>query len=302
MSEQKCFSPIRGRAMRVTRLDRCGRPETGPNVAIETDAFVEITMTSRVTEGEEITVTKANGKKCVSDKGVSTWDGWTVSVQLCGVNPYLFEMMTGQPVILDAEGVAVGFKLRDNVDLDKNAVAFEVWNDIPGDTCDVVGAEGSWAYSLLPFLKGGVLADRTINNGAVDFTIQNMETKKGSSWGVGPYDVTLDAGGSPGPLLADQAIGPNDHELFMLTNVAPPEDGDCAVLPSGPAATSATAGTPATWSPVDSYPPETLTELQTASPAITASPTTAWTTGQYAVLGDGSEAHWDGDSWEAGRA
>ena len=47
---------------------------------------------------------------------------------------------------------------------------------------------------------------------------------------------------------------------------------------------------------------ETLTELQTASPAITASPSTAWTTGQYAVLGDGSEAHWDGDSWEAGRA
>lgn len=301
MTLQKTFSPIRGRAMRVTRLDRCGRPETGENVAIETDAFVEITMTARTTEGEEITVTKANGKKCVSDKGTPTWDGWTVSVQFCGVNPYLFNMMTGQEVVLDADGVAVGFKLADNVDLDKNAVALETWNDIPGDTCATVGAEGTWSYGLLPFLKGGVLADRTINNGAVDFTVQNMETRKGSAWGSGPYDVTLDDTGTPGPLLAAQAIGPNDHELFMLTNVAPPEDSDL-VLPSGPAATSATAGTPATWSPVDSYPPETLTDLQTAAPPITADPTTAWTTGQYAVLGDGSEAHWDGDSWEAGRA
>jgi hypothetical protein len=300
MSDQKCYSPIRGRAMRATRLDRCGRPETGANVAIETDAFVEITMTARVTEGEEITVTKANGKKCVSDKGVSTFDGWTVNIQFCGVNPYLFEMTTGMPVVLDAEGVAVGFKVKDNVNLDANAVALEVWSDIPGDTCTVEGAEGTWGYSLLPYLKGGVLADRTINNGAIDFTVQNMETKPGSGWGAGPYDVTLQADGNPGPLLENQEIGPNDHELLMLVNVAPPADGGCVTIASGPAATGATAGSPATITPADSYPPETLTELQAGS--VVASPLTAWTTGQYLVLGDDSEAHWDGDSWVAGRA
>jgi len=300
MSDQKCFSPIRGRAMRATKLDRCGRPETGDNVAIETDAFVEITMTARVTEGETITVTKANGKQCVNDKGVSTWDGWTVNIQFCGVNPYLFTMLTGMPVVLDAEGVAVGFKAIDNANLDANAAALEVWNDIPGDTCSVEGAEGTWAYSLLPFLKGGVLANRTINNGAVDFTIQNMETKPGSGWGVGPYDVTLGESGLPGPLLPTQAIGPNDHELLMVVNVAPPEDGGCVTLASGPPATGATAGTPATITPVDSYPPETLALLQAGT--VIASPLTAWTAGQYLVLGDDSEAHWDGDSWEAGRA
>ena len=297
---QKCFSPIRGRAMRATKLDRCGRPEAGPNVAIETDAFVEITMTARVTEGEEITVTKANGKKCISDKGVSTFDGWTVNLRLCGVNPYLFEMLTGFPVVYDAEGVAVGFKVIDNANLDANAAALEVWSDIPGDTCTVEGAEGTWGYSLLPYLKGGVLADRTINNGAIDFTIQNMETKPGSGWAEGPYDVTLDAGGDPGPLLPSQAIGPNDHELLMVVNVAPPEDGGCTTLASGPAATGVTAGTPATWTPADSYPPDTLTELDASS--IVADPLTAWTSGQYLVLGDDSEAHWDGSAWVAGRA
>jgi len=29
--------------------------------------------------------------------------------------------------------------------------------------------------------------------------------------------------------------------------------------------------------------------------------TTAWTAGQYVVLDDASDAHWDGDSWESGR-
>jgi len=35
---------------------------------------------------------------------------------------------------------------------------------------------------------------------------------------------------------------------------------------------------------------------------VTASPNTAWTTGQYVTLGDGSTAHWDGAAWVAGIA
>jgi hypothetical protein len=35
---------------------------------------------------------------------------------------------------------------------------------------------------------------------------------------------------------------------------------------------------------------------------ITASPATAWTTGQYVVLGDGSFAHWGGAAWTSGKA
>lgn len=300
-TEQKRFSPIRGRAMRVTQLDRCGSPVEGANVAIETDAFIEVTMTGRVTEGEAIDVTKANGKKCISEPGVATWDGWTVNIQFCGVDPFLFEMLTGFPVVYDGLGVAIGIKAKSNVDLSKNAAAIEVWNDIPGDECaEIEGAEGSWAYSLLPYLKGGTLGDRTVNNGAIDFIINNMQSKDGSGWGTGPYLVVLNAAGAPSVLFGSQIIGPKDHELLIVTNVAPPEDGEGVTLDSGVAATGATAGTPATLTPVDSYPPETFFELDAAP--LTATPLTAWTTGQYLVLGDTTEAHWDGDEWIAGRA
>jgi hypothetical protein len=34
--------------------------------------------------------------------------------------------------------------------------------------------------------------------------------------------------------------------------------------------------------------------------AVTASPATAWTTGQYVRLGDNSQAYWTSSAWAAG--
>jgi hypothetical protein len=70
---------------------------------------------------------------------------------------------------------------------------------------------------------------------------------------------------------------------------------------TGPAAaTGATAGIPGTYTPAGSDGPDSLAALQAGG--ITASPATAWTTGQYIGLDDGTHAYWDGDSWEAGEA
>lgn len=63
-------------------------------------------------------------------------------------------------------------------------------------------------------------------------------------------------------------------------------------------ATGATAGTPGTFTPAGATPPANLAGLA----GVTASPSTAWTTGQYVVLGDASHAHWDGTAWAAGDA
>ena len=65
-----------------------------------------------------------------------------------------------------------------------------------------------------------------------------------------------------------------------------------------PAATGATAGTPGTWTPAGSTPPADLA----AAGAVTASPATAWLTGEHVVLGDASSAYWDGAAWVPGTA
>lgn len=64
------------------------------------------------------------------------------------------------------------------------------------------------------------------------------------------------------------------------------------------AATGATAGTPGDWTPAGAVPCPTFTQMDT----ITASPATAWTTGQYVELGDWTYAHWGGTNWTSGKA
>lgn len=78
-------------------------------------------------------------------------------------------------------------------------------------------------------------------------------------------------------------------------------DWTYAVTPLGETnivATGATAGTPGFFTPVGAEAPADLAAMST----VTANPATAWTTGQYVVLGDGSNAYWDGDSWVEGIA
>jgi hypothetical protein len=67
------------------------------------------------------------------------------------------------------------------------------------------------------------------------------------------------------------------------------------------AATGATAGSPGSFTPSGATVPANLAALQSASPAVVASPNTAWTTGQSVNLGTGS-AHWDGSAYVAGLA
>jgi len=72
-----------------------------------------------------------------------------------------------------------------------------------------------------------------------------------------------------------------------------------AITPlGGIVATGATAGTPGSFTPSGADAPANLAAMS----GITASPATAWTTGQNVVLDDGSLAHWTSSAWAAGAA
>lgn len=69
-------------------------------------------------------------------------------------------------------------------------------------------------------------------------------------------------------------------------------------------ATGATSGTPGAWTPASSDPPNTPADLIAGKPnVVTASPATAWTSGQYVQTGKtgtAGRAHWSGTAWVAG--
>ena len=77
----------------------------------------------------------------------------------------------------------------------------------------------------------------------------------------------------------------------------------------GPAlihSTTGVAGIPGSWTPAGSMPPSTVADLAAGRPiTVTASPATAWTTGQYVQTGTAGapgRACWTGSAWVGGAA
>lgn len=292
----QCFSLVRGRVLRATALDGCGRPRSGACSSIVSEGFISVGFTANTDEGEEISVKNAAGKVCIQDTPCPVFKGYTVEIAFCEVNPSLYAMLTGQESVFNGAGDAVGFRVNSDISACDSGVALELWSSVPGVKCsEDVSAEGSFGYLLVPFLQGGTLGDFTLENDAVTFTISGAATKTGSAWDVGPYNVVRDDTGTASKLLTPITNG--DHLHVQYTDVAPPTPS-CDCTSSGTAATGATAGEPGTWTPADSYAPANLAALT----GVTATPTAAWTTGEYVVLEDATQAHWDGDSWEAGAA
>lgn len=292
-----CFSLIRGRALRVTRLDGCGNPALGPDSVVVTKGFISVSLSANTEDGTAISVTNANGDICISDTPAPKFTGYGVEIALCGVDPNLVNLLTGQPLVMDGAATpeAVGFRVNSGVDLDSSGFALELWSGVPAAACEP-GVGQSYGYMLVPFLKGGVFGDFAVANDAVNFTITGAQSKDGSSWGVGPFDVVSD-GGTDSPLLVP--IDSKDHLHVQVTTIAPPTEA-CGATALGVEATTAVAGVPATLTPANSYAPYDLAEL-TADP-LTASPATAWTTGQYLALRNGSHVHWNATAWVAGNA
>lgn len=238
MASPKSFPLVRGRTMRVTRLDGCGRPMAGPDGMVVTEGFVSVALTANVTQPEEITVQNANGQTCVRDPGCAEFNGYGVEITFCDVNPCLFAMVTGQPQVLNAAGDVVGFRMNSDVRVCDVGFALEVWSGVPGVACS--GEGGAYGYLLLPFVSGGVIGDFSIENAAVTFSITGSNTKDGNGWGAGPFEVVLDDTESPSYI--PEPLDVNDHLYAVYTELAPPEPTDGCVdlnLPGAPNITSA---------------------------------------------------------------
>lgn len=306
MANPKSFPLVRGRIMRVTRVDGCCAPAYGEDNQVVTEGFVSVALTANVNEAEEITIVNANGKTCVRDPGCPEFQGYGVEITFCEVSPCLFSIVTGQPVVTDAAGNVIGFRMNSGVSVCDTGFALEVWMGVPGVAC--TGDVGAYGYLLLPCLQGGVIGDFTIENAAITFTVTGASTKDGNGWGIGPYDVVGDGTtGTPGKL--PQPLDSDDHLYAIFTTVAPPAPTDgCVELvpPVVVPATGATevAGAAGTWSPAGATPPATVADLIAGTPnAVAATPTAAWGTGSYVQTGTAGalgQATWNGTAWVAG--
>lgn len=282
---------VKGTRLRLTKVDECGTPIPGPGSQLVTRGFVSVTFAPSNKDGNTIESVLADGSTCFSEQDDPEFQYFTIEMVLCGVDPSVVDFTTSNPVVFDDDENVIGIDIETGNPVENFAV--EVWAKIPVAAC--VGGVREYAYFVAGFVHGGSLGDVSIQNDAINGTISGAITKDGAAWGVGPYNVTATKLGAPSPLLTP--LSARNHLRISRVKLAPPAESDGPAALGVPA-TGATAGTPATLTPTNSYAPANLAAMT----SVTASPNTAWTSGQYVVVGDGSKAHWNATTWVAGPA
>ena len=214
----KSISLVRGRRLRLTRLNAGGNPVYGEDSTAVSKGFITVNFTANTTESDEINVTNAAGETCVYEPAETSLTGYGVEIEFCEVDPELFSIVTGQPVVRSTAGDVIGFDIDTQTKLEGQGFAMELWAGSGQTSEGATTAE--YGYLLLPFLKGGIVGDFTLENGAVTFTLTGANTRDGNKWGVGPYRDIMLSGGVPGPMTSP--ISPTTALRLIITDVAPP--------------------------------------------------------------------------------
>lgn len=215
-----CFTPVRGRMARLTRVDGCGRPRCGPCSVVTTMGWISAEFSPQIEEGEAINVTNAAGQTCVSEPACPTMTGIDVTLTFCKVDTDAFSFVTGQDPLINDRGDNVGF---DFGDIPCTAgFALEIWTGVASSQgCDGAVGEARYGYFVLPWITSARLGDWTVENAAVNFSITGT-ARNGSGWGQGPYNVQDYAGGVAGKLFTP--IAPNKFGRMIETTIEPPAE------------------------------------------------------------------------------
>lgn len=104
---QKCLTPLKLCAIRVTRLDADGTSAAGPNNSYVTNRITEIGVTTELREGTEQELLDGCGCPIVSFREDDAFKRWTLSVSVGALEFGLLEMMLGTDLILDSSTIPV---------------------------------------------------------------------------------------------------------------------------------------------------------------------------------------------------
>jgi hypothetical protein len=208
----KILKSLKGRVIRLTRLDNCGVPVVGACSSIVTEGFVTVEYSPEVEAGEEYLQKNAWGSLSISEKDADRNKWVNVSMTMCEVNPDVLDLVGGGNPLQDAVGtdtIGASFGVENNL----AAFALEVWTKQAGTSC--TGGNPEWGYFLVPYIiNGSIDGSITIENGTMTLGLKGEGQAAVADWGVNPYgdNPLLDTGGMP----------TGDLWAYVLTTVQPP--------------------------------------------------------------------------------
>lgn len=215
----KMLNSLKGRVIRLTRLDNCGVPVVGACSSIVTAGFITVEFAPEVEAGEEYTQKNAWGDFCISEKDADRNKWVNVSMSLCEVNPDVLDLVGGgNPITDGTDTIGASFGQDNSLE----AFAVEVWTKQAGGTCD--GGNPEWGYFVAPYcINGSLDGSVTIENGTLTVDLKGEGQPATADWGVNPY--------GDNPLLTVAGFPVGDLWAVVRTTVQPPAATDgCAAL------------------------------------------------------------------------
>jgi hypothetical protein len=180
--DTKCYSMVRGKVARFTMLDHRGAPVEGDRSVVVTSGIIKAAISEIVEDQSNELVRNDNDFSRVLIRGKPRTMGYGVDLDLCGVDPDLISILTGQPVVLNATGDVSGNDFLSKMPVSN--FAMEIWSklDVPVDGYQ-------YGYTLFPRLRGGRMSSLNYTNTGVDLTVGAAKTYRMSRWGYGPYSL-----------------------------------------------------------------------------------------------------------------
>lgn len=215
----KKLRSLKGRTMRLTRLDECGEPVVGVCSSIVTNGFISVEFSAEVESGEEYTQKNAWGDFCVSEKDRDRTKWLNVAISMCEIDPNVLDIVGGGSIITNGtDSIGASFGKDGNVE----AFALEVWTKQAGAAC--AGGVAEWGYFVVPYItNGNIDGSVTIENGTMTLGMKGEGQEATAAWGVNPY--------ADNPLLAVAGFPVGDLWAVVRTTVQPPaETVGCVAL------------------------------------------------------------------------
>lgn len=313
-SRQDNAASVRGVALRVTRLAADGTPAVGTACdSYVTGGFIKFGFNTAYNTGNEIQVTNGAGSICTYYRMPDTIKNVAVTLELCDPDPVLTQLLTGGVVLggnlgdagvyspvgaVVGDTVAMGYAAEHaGVENNPYGVAIEVW------ATAVVGGKAAaqspfWHY-VIPYAKLRLNGDRVVESGNLATAFAG-EGGGNSSFGTGPNMSLVGVSPTPTAGAFDWKFPTVTDRPFAYARADNAPVGLVGVFANlGVPPTAVTPGFPATLTPVNATRPANLAALVTLGALGS---TSAWPTGSFLVLADGTRAYWNATTWIAGTA
>ncbi|WP_375483321.1 hypothetical protein [uncultured Jatrophihabitans sp.] len=220
------FQTVRGRTLRLTKLDQCGNPVGGAGASYVTQSFVTLKAAKNMDNGNEIKQNRADDTVDLFLKGQNSLLDFDMEIDFSANDTAALPLLSGDAAVLDWQNAVSGWEEQSGVP-SAAAFALELWTGVAGQCA---GTNQRYGYWLYPFITNAYVDVDDIDNGAKQFMIK-ANTQVGNAWGKGPYTVVAgDTSNTPSRLL--QPMSASAHRHFEVTTIAPPAPTAAAGLAS----------------------------------------------------------------------